>query len=198
MGGVARIEGARTHSRLGRLGRRRGRGRELGGGLVQGVGGVARDDAVRDEVGRERLASLLVTEDLYGAAEEQPRAVHAEVACLRDIEVPDAHEVPAQDCGRHGLRHDHVRVLEAVGEHDPVPGGVVVRVVALDFLYSCGNADGDPFAGKVGGGGLVRGGRRGIGRRGGQRRGPVRSREGRGSENGGESSAVSSGGCLLR
>lgn len=113
----------------------------------------------------ELPADLLVVEVLRGGPKQKLGLVEVEPAALREGEVPREAGVGGDGLGLEREREDEVRAVEAIGQHDAVPGRIEVRVVALDELQDFGGADmerapgGGGRDGRAGGG---RGGRRGF------------------------------------
>lgn len=122
--------------RLRPRGRRRREPRSWGrlGECRQRIGRVARSDAVRVEGCGELPPDLLVVEVLRGGPKQKLGLVEVEPAALREGEVPRERRVRGNGFGLEREREDKVRAVEAVREHDAMPGGVEVRVVALDEL----------------------------------------------------------------
>lgn len=113
---------------------------------------------------RELLPDLLVVEVLRGGPKQKLGLVEVEPAALREGEVPREGGIGGDGFGLEREREDKVRAVEAVREHNAVPGRVEVRVVALDELQDFGGADMERAPGGGGGDGRAggRGGRRGF------------------------------------
>lgn len=106
----------------------------------------------------ELPADLLVVEVLRGGPKQKLGLVEVEPAALREGEVPREAGVGGDGLGLEREREDEVRAVEAIGQHDAVPGRIEVRVVALDELQDFGGADVERAAGGGGGGGGSRAG----------------------------------------